>query len=680
MKIVTRREMRNTIQAILVVYLVAISSVYAQKGTTPPVDRFIALEEKLDDLKRDVPGLNEKVDFAISGASLQEFIKTLAESNNLNVSVDPALNMRVQNNFTNEKVSTILLFLCKEYDLDIRFVGTIMSFNKYVPPSEVKVAAPPKEIKANYSSYNQLITLDLKNDTLEQVVKKITQATKKNVILSSGLNNKIVSVYIEDAPLDNALKKMAYANNLKVVKTDDDFYVIRAPEEGEDLLVEKNNAKRKPIVKTTTGTGTGNQQNVPPNGVGGTGTPGTGGTGTGPASLYTDVIDSLGKKRITVEAVNSQIIDVIKSVAQLTGDSYLVFSDIKGHTTTSVYNVLFDEFLSYLLQGTDYTYKKEGGMFLIGERKLEGLRANKVVQLQYRSVDKLLELIPTEIKKNVEIKEFKELNSILLTGSLPQIQEIEAFLKELDRVVPMVMIEVLLLDVRKSRTVKTGITTGLGDSSVTTSGTFLPGIDMTLSSSSINDFLNYLGTNNSINLGRVTPRFYASISALEDNSNVEVRSMPKLSTLNGHDANLSIGSTRYYFVETQNTLGSLTTNTIKTRQWNPVQANLDINIKPLVSGDDQVTLEIDVSISDFLDSPSPSAPPPASNSKFKSMIRVKNEEMIALGGIERTEKSRKGSGVPILSRIPILKWIFSSRTNSKNKVVSIVFIKPVIIY
>jgi type IV pilus assembly protein PilQ len=344
-----------------------------------------------------------------------------------------------------------------------------------------------------------------------------------------------------------------------------------------------------------------------------------------------------------------------------------------------VYNVLYDEFLSYLLKGTDYTYKKDEGLYLIGDRKLEGLRASKVLQLQYRSVDKIMEVIPADIKKNVEIKEFKELNSLLMTGSLPQILEIEAFLKELDRVVPMVMIEVLLLDVRKSRTVKTGISAGLSDS-IKTGGTFLPGFDMTFSSRSINDFLNFLGTNNTLNLGRVSPNFYLGLSALEDNSNVEVRSMPKLSTLNGHDANLSIGSTRYYFVETQNTLGTLTTSTIRTRQWNPVQANLDINIKPLVSGDDQVTLEIDISISDFLDSPSADAPPPASNSKFKSMVRVRNEEMIALGGIERTEKSRKGSGVPILSRIPVIKWLFSSRTNARNKVVSVVFIKPIIIY
>jgi type IV pilus assembly protein PilQ len=537
--------------------------------------------------------------------------------------------------------------------------------------ASLKLVAPPKEIMVRYNAYSQLLTLDLKGDTIDQVVKKITQATKKNVLISNGLNGKLVSVYIEDAPLEAALSKMAYANNLKVVKTADDFFILKSPEEGEDLLEDKNTKKRPQPKPTNTNTNASNSNNSNHNNNSGS---------SGQSSLYTDVMDSLGQKRITVEAVNTPIMEIIKQVSLLAEIDYFVFSEIKGNTTTSVNNVLYEDLLSYLLKGSDYTFKKEAGIFLIGERKLEGLRANKVIQLKYRSVDKMMEVIPADIRKNVEIKEFKELNSILLTGSLPQIMEIEAFINELDRVVPMVMIEVLLLDVRKSRTTKTGITAGLKDSTVKTTGTFLPGFDMTLSSGSINDFISRIGLNNTINLGKVTPSFYVGLSALEDNSNVEVRSMPKLSTLNGHDANLSIGSTRYYYIETQNTLGSLTTNTIKTRQWNPVQANLEINIKPLVSGDDQVTLEIDVSIADFLDSPAEDAPPPASNSKFKSMVRVKNEEMIALGGIERIEKSRKGSGVPILSRIPVLKWIFSSRTNSKNKVVSVVFIKPIIIY
>jgi type IV pilus assembly protein PilQ len=278
----------------------------------------------------------------------------------------------------------------------------------------------------------------------------------------------------------------------------------------------------------------------------------------------------------------------------------------------------------------------------------------------------------------VEIKEFRELNSILLSGSLPQINEIERYIKTLDRVVPLVLIEVILLDVRKGKSVSTGIRAGISDT-IQTGGTILPGIDFTLGSKSINDFLARLG-GSAANIGRVTPNFYLSLSALERNNNIEVRSMPKLSTLNGHEASLSIGSKRYYSIKTQNVLGSLNPQTVVTEQFQSVEANLGITIKPVVSGDDQVTLSIDVNISDFLGEPSPNSPPPTSTSQFKSIIRVRNEEMVVLGGIERNEKSETGSGVPILARIPVIKWLFSSRTRSRNKLVSVVFIKPTILY
>jgi type IV pilus assembly protein PilQ len=227
---------------------------------------------------------------------------------------------------------------------------------------------------------------------------------------------------------------------------------------------------------------------------------------------------------------------------------------------------------------------------------------------------------------------------------------------------------------------KTGISAGVSDS-VKTGGTVLPGLDYTFGAASINDFLSRLGKNNSVNIGRVTPNFYVKLSALENNNNVEVRSVPKLSTLNGHTATLSIGSTRYYSQKTQNLIPqSLATQTIVTEQFIPVKANLDINIKPIVSGDDQVTLNIDVDISDFIGIPPDNAPPPTSTSKFQSIIRAKGEDMIVLGGLERTESSDSGSGVPFLARIPVIKWLFSSREKSNSKIVTIVFIKPTIIY
>jgi len=108
-------------------------------------------------------------------------------------------------------------------------------------------------------------------------------------------------------------------------------------------------------------------------------------------------------------------------------------------------------------------------------------------------------------------------------------------------------------------------------------------------------------------------------------------------------------------------------------------ANLDIAIKPVVSGDEQVTLGIKVGIVDFTSIPTDGSPPPKSTSKFETSLRVHNEDTIVLGGIERTEIDDTVSGTPILSRIPILKYFFSSKSKSTKKVITVLFIKPTIL-
>lgn len=641
-----------------------------------PQQRIDQIHQELKDLAKSNPGLNEKVDFSVSGATVQEFLRGLAESNNLNISVDPSLTFRIYNNFTNEKVMNILLFLVKEYDLDIQFIGSIMSFHAYDAPIPPEPVAQEKEINVKYNNYNNLITLDLTGDTLWKVAKKITQQTRKNVILSDGLADKVISVYIQDAPFENAMEKMAFANNLKVVKTKDDFYVIKNPEEGEDLLSLEGNTQKQAYNNPFPPFDKNKSQNNNSSAASGQN------AGNNTNNVYVNVItDSLNQPLVSVEALNAPIGQTIKTVAAAVGVSYFLFSEVKGNTTLRVLNVLFDDFLKRLLQGTDFTFKKNNNLYLIGDRKLEGLRVNKVVQLQYRTVKEVMDVIPSEIKKGVELKEFVELNSVLLTGSLPQIEEIEAFIKALDKVVPMVLIDVILLDIRKNNSIQTGISAGLDSTSGSSNASrqLFPGLNFTFSSKSINSFLSWLGSNNAVNLGRVTPDFYVNLKALEQNSNVNVRSTPKLSTLNGHKATLSIGSTRYYTNTTQNVMGSLKTQTVVTRQFHQVQANLAITIDPVVSGDDQVTLDITVHNSDFLEATS-NQPPPQATSQFNSMIRVRNEEMIVLGGLERYQKSTSNKGFPLISRIPILKWIFSAHSNSRSKTITVVFIKPTIIY
>lgn len=628
-------------------------AVFAQQSQQ--AERLRQIEERLRNLAITVPGLSEKVQLSMSGASAQEFLRALAQSNNLNINIDPSLTFKIYNNFTNETALNVLLFLAREHGLDINLIGSIMSVTRSPEP---RIVIPPHEIKARYNVSANTLSLELNNDTLGSVAKKITEVSKKNVVVPTALLNNKVTIFLADASFDAAMEKMAYANGLKLVKTPDNVYIFQALGEGEELFInsDKNTDVRrnlKPSSSNAQGGGTFLVQ--------GRSSP----AGTG--------------KLLNIDATSTPIIDLVKSSSAEAGVNYFIYSELRGNITTRVNNISYNDFLSSLFQGTDYTYKVDNGIYLIGERKPEGLRSNKVVQLQNRSIDTVLAMIPTDWRKGVEIKEFKEQNMLLLSGSSPQILEIEDYIRQIDKLIPMVLIEVTLVDVRKGKTVRTGIRAGVSDS-VKTGGTLLPGLDYTFGANSINDFLARIGKNSTFNIGKVTPNFYVGLSALEENNNVEVRSVPKLSTLNGHTATLSIGSKRYYSTRTQNVIPSLTTQTVITEQFTPVEANLSIDIRPVVSGDDQVTLNISIDISDFIGNPPPNAPPPTSTSKFQSIIRARNEDMIILGGLERTESSENGTGVPLLSRIPVIKWLFSSREKTNNKTVTIVFIKPTITY
>lgn len=618
-------------------------------------ERMDALERKLVGLSASVPGLKQKVQVGLSGVSIQEFLRAVAQANQLNINVDPMLNIKVVSNVSSENALNILLFLAENYDLDINVIGSIITVSPYNPPV-VKAPFVEKNIPVTYNSVNGSLSLELSNDSLINVARKISRVSGKNIVVPFALNGKLVTGYFNNAPFETALEKLAYANELKLTKTSDQVFVFQVLKEDEELYIngDKNTDVRKnfkPLQQASGGTG-------------------------GPTGFN---VEAKGKL-LNINAVNAPIIDLVKFASDEIGVNYFLYSELKGNISTKVTNMSFDNFLTAMFNGTEYTYKLENGIYLIGDRRLEGLRRNKVLQLQYRSVDTVMMMIPAELKRGLEIKEFREQNTLLISGASPQISEVESYIRELDKLVPMVLLEITLLDVRKGHTVKTGITAGIADSTVRTQGQVLSGLDMTLGSGSINEFLGRIGSNQTFNIGRVTPNFYMKLSALEANNNAEIRQVPKLSTLNGHAATLSIGTTRYYVTKTQNVFSSVNTQTVFTEQFNKVDANLAITVNPVVSGDDQVTMRIKVEISDFIGTPPANAPPPTSTSKFESIIRAHNEDMIVLGGMERTERSETGSGVPLLSRIPVLKWLFSSRERTKSKVVTLVFIKPTIIY
>ncbi|GAB3433047.1 type II secretion system protein GspD [Niabella aquatica] len=624
-------------------------------------DRLSNIRYRLNNLASDLPGLNQKIEMNVAAVPIADFMRGLAQSYKLNINIAPDVQQKMTNHFSGIPVMDVLYFIAQQYNLDYDFYGSIINVRNYRDP-KLDLPPPPKDILITYHASDGLITLDLKNDTLQDVAKKITRLSGINIVVLPNAINKLVTLYVKDVPPGDAIEQMSWSHRLKFTKTDERTYVLESLADNEEFVT-KNQNRNNANYTIARSLHQGSNSNIP-------------------ARLSVDAEQVGNERLLNISAVNTPLKDLVKSLSEQAGVAYFIYAELHGNVTAEARSLTYSQALHKVLLGTPYSFTSDNGVYMIGEKNFEGIRSQRLVQLHHRSVDSLGYFLPDDMKKDVVIKEFNELNAFLVTGPEPQINKIETLVKQIDRKVPMITIEVIIMDVTKGRTTEAGVKAGVrvpGDS-IPVGGTILNGLNFTLSSRSINRFIDQVGLNNVFNLGRVTPEFYVNLRAMEQLENVETRQTPKLSTLNGHAANLSIGSTRYYAVSTQNTLGSLSPTTITTQQFYPVEANLSLNIRPFVSADEDVTLNMEMDITNFTAQTDIKTPPPTATSKFNSTIRVKNDDMVLLGGIERSEKGESSSGIPFLSRIPVLKWIFSSRTNRNTKVVSIVFIRPTIIY
>lgn len=617
-------------------------------------DRFGILEQELIEVGKTSPGLNEKVDLSINGASIQEYIRAIAVNNNLNVNVDPTIDVRITNNFSKVTAQEVFLFLCKSYNLDINFVGPIMSFVKYTAPIAPIKTIAAKKINVTYEPTAGLLGFDLQNDTLSVAAKEITKQSGKNIIFSPDLAGKIVSGYVQSSPLNSALEKLAFANDMKVSVTPDEFYIF---EKKAPIALDSKNSNTSYGVNNSnfglTGSNSKNNSNIV-------------------------VRDGL----ISVDAQNIAISDLVNNASKDLNKQYFLFNELKGNASLKITDATYDDFLKLLFNGTDFTFKKEGEIYLFGDRNLEGLRQSKVIVLKNRTIDRVLELIPAELKKGVDVKTFVDLNGLIVSGSQPRITEMEAFIRQIDLVVPLVHIEVIIADVRKSNTISTGISAGLGTKpAAATNGGLVPQIDLSLNAASINNLISGINGLGIINLGSVTPNFYLTLKALEEQGALKIRSTPQVATLNGHEAKLKVGSTVYYLEVQNNLINNVGNTTVsQSQQYKSLDADLLVTINPQISGDEQITMSIGVTQSSFTERISETAPPGKLNRDFQSLVRVKNGEMIMLGGLEENSTNNSGRGLPLISRIPVLKWIFGNRTRSKAENKLTIFIKPTIIY
>ena len=609
------------------------------------------LSSHIDSLVRVLPALDNNVDITVSNVSIQEFLRAVANASGINLNVDPSLDITVVNNFKNVKVRDLLLFLEKNYPVKIEVIGSIVNISKKEISSQIETDF--KGVK--YDSVTNRITLDYYQTDINQVAREITKLTNYNIILAPSVSGQKVSCYLENMPFDGALEQFAFSNNLLVRRPEDGYFILERDkkDEEQDKNLQKNPRERK----------------LNPRGLPG-------------ATTENDYELNVVKQKdgtISVYALNAPLLNIIDEVSKQAGVPYFIADKLEGTLSAKYENVNFETFLTNALKGSKYIYQKDHDIYIVGANDSGNLKGCKVFQFQNRTIDGIIDIIPGDLKENLIISEFPDLNSLVISGADYKIFKLTNLLSEIDQTVPVILIEVIIVNVSTSYTISTGIDAGLGDQPTETKGNIFPKLDIQIGADEINKILRKFNGFGVINMGNVNENFYVTLKALEEQGILNVTSTPKLATLNGHEASMAIGNTEYYLEEQSNYIGTQNPQLSTIQTYKPVNAELALTIKPMVSGDDQITLNIEVDQSDFTERISKTAPPGSVSRNFKSMIRVKNQETIILGGLEEKRKQDSSSGVPFFSRIPLLKWLFSSRTKTDSNSRLSIFIKPTII-
>lgn len=256
-------------------------------------------------------------------------------------------------------------------------------------------------------------------------------------------------------------------------------------------------------------------------------------------------------------------------------------------------------------------------------------------------------------------------NSVLLYANDAEYQNLLQVVRRLDVPPAQVLIEGTVAEVRLNDKLNLGVQAFLannprfqGGMATTTSGngalTF-PGLS-----------LQYLGRD-----------FKVVINALSAITDVEVVSTPRLLVLANETATLQVGD--QVPVITQTSTGdqtlSRTVNSVEYRDTGVV-----LTVTPRVGEGGRIFIDIQQEVSDVsatttsdIDSPT------IAQRKFRTQIAVDDGEVIALGGLIRTSRSKADTGVPLLDRLPGLGAAFRGRENNKSRTELVVFLKATLV-
>ncbi len=285
----------------------------------------------------------------------------------------------------------------------------------------------------------------------------------------------------------------------------------------------------------------------------------------------------------------------------------------------------------------------------------------RAVALKYIRAKDLLKYLPPSLNKN-DIIASNDPNLLFFKGTD---EKFKLFLKDLEYIdtpIPQIRYELLVVQYQESRN---------KDYNLSAEATVMKqGAQTTI--------LGALGNLLNVNLDIVSAfgyQFALDLNAKLSDSDARILADTTLNGLTGENISFQNTNTyRYRDMEIDPDTGKATSTGV-TRE---ITSGLIITINGWVSGDDMITMNVKSTVSKRGADVSQSSgnPPPTSEKVINTHVRTPSGKPVVIGGLLQQEKDVTVQKTPVLSSIPLVGPLFTSRVSTLENTELVIYIVP----
>jgi MSHA biogenesis protein MshL len=295
---------------------------------------------------------------------------------------------------------------------------------------------------------------------------------------------------------------------------------------------------------------------------------------------------------------------------------------------------------------------------------------------------------------------------IVVRATSVELRQVDQYLRAIQvSIERQVMIEAKIIEVSLSKEAQTGINWGafgriLGDKlgvalGVAAPGTVLQTVGALVADGAVVKPAESLTTTGQgrgfYGLALQSNNFAALLNFLETQGDVSVLSSPRIATLNNQKAVLKVGTDELYVTGVTTTTTSSGDSSVSSPTLNlqPFFSGIALDVTPQVDDQGNVMLHVHPSISrvaeqnknvDLGDLGQFRLPLASSAiSEIDSLVRVRDGEIVAIGGLMKQESRADRSGVQGLQDVPGVGALFRQTSDLNSKRELVILLKPTVI-